>query len=242
MWRVVLILSVLVGRSLFAEVALIEKTESEIVVGQRFGKPWKNGEEACVVRKHQKVGCGTITDSNVTAARIILGDAALDVEEGDRVQTYREIYEESQPTAHLTAGVEAGFGYWFPTLEVQFNAFQDWKLGILASLSNSSTSGVSIKSKALMVSLNHYAFEKPFPGFWFRGGFGAYQWSVTRNGSLEEKIEPFVLSTVGWRGQWKLLTVGIGLGAQYVPNQIQSAPLGLRDLEPVGTFDLGINF
>lgn len=236
-----LVLLGLLSLSALADVELKEKGEGFIRIGQPAGDSWLKEDEVCVVRDGSTVDCGRVTQSEADSAIVRLSSPEQ-ILPGDRVQSYLEI-EEENTRGYATVGVTAGFGYYFPHLQLQYKLDESWFIGVMGSLSSNEEDLREISSKGAFLSINHYAKRAPFRGFWFRAAAGAYFLNVKSATQEESGVAPAVLSTVGWRGvfaQW--VTLGAGVGLQYVPNQINMVPLGLRNLEPVMTVDLGLRF
>jgi hypothetical protein len=229
--------------SVFADVGLIEKSDVGVRIGQRNGSWWIKGDTVCFVRKRYNLGCGKVVETNSQFADIEARDIANEVEPGDRAQTYRELYPENKDII-ITPGLAFGFGYYFPTLNVQIKFTENYYVGVMGSYSSSDeSSGRQVSSKGFSLSLNHYSDIEPFPGFWWKAGAGAYLLNYTATGTNESGTAPFFFATVGWRAWFaQFLTAGIGLGLQVLPDTIKSAPLQMRSVEPLFTVDFGVRF
>lgn len=226
----------------FADVELKEQGEGYIRIGQPANDTWLVEDEVCIVRDGNTLGCGRVTQSETDGAIVRVGDTAQEILPGDRVQSYLEIQEENT-RAIITAGVMAGFGYHFPHIHIQYRLNENWFIGAMGSLSSNEELGRDITHKGLFLTANSYSRYSPFRGFWFRVGAGAYLLDVKNSVQTESATSPALLSTVGWRGYLGgTVTIGLGVGLQYIPNQINTVPLGLRELEPLGTLDIGIRF
>jgi hypothetical protein len=225
-----------------ADVELKEKGDGYIRIGQPAGDQWMQDDEVCIVRDGDTVGCGPVSQSETDSAIVRVGGDSEQILPGDRVQSYLEIREENTK-AIVSAGVMAGFGYYFPHLHLQYKVDENWYAGVMGSFSGNVEGNTDINSKGLFLTANSYSRRVPFRGFWFRAGAGAYMLKVTSSKGSESVTAPAVLSTVGWRGYiGPYLTTGVGMGLQYLPDQIKMVPLGLRDIEPLLTVDVGVRF
>lgn len=238
---IVLTLSALSMQNAYGDVELKEKGDGFIRIGQPAGDQWTQEDELCIVRDGDTVGCGRVSQSESDSAIVRLGEGE-EVLPGDRVQSYLEIQEENT-RAIVTGGVMAGMGYYFPHIHLQYKVDENWYVGLMGSFSGNIENNVDISSKGLFLTANSYSRRVPFRGFWFRAGAGAYMLKVTSTTKTESATAPAVLSTVGWRGYLgQYVTTGVGLGLQYLPDQVKMVPLGLRDIEPLLTVDLGVRF
>ncbi len=243
---------VLASRGALADIKFLERSDGTIKI--TTAKPWEwgdRGETVCFVRNviddqgkpdEKTIACGEVTDSTADWAIVDIGPDVSLIHDGDKAQNYQytRLY-----FAFLTVGADAGTGYFFPHAHFQFKITRQWYLGVKMSYSSSDENlGYSIKTLGTFVTLNHYTYRKPFPGFWWQLFGGAYNISRNLGASEQPRTAPAIGTTVGWRGvffHW--ITVGAGVGVQWIGDPFNGPPaISLQGFKPLVTGDIGVRF
>lgn len=151
------------------------------------------------------------------------------------------------PTFNLSAGISAGFTYFFPMIHFQAMVTPYVSLGLMPLYTKTSAENSSVSVIGGHVTLSYYGAEY-FRGFWGQLAGGVYHVSssaLTIAGTVDEQANcPAIIATVGWRGYWDLgMNVGVSGGIQYlVDPSFEATEIRAANIQPIFQLDVGLSF
>ena len=241
------------------KVLSVDARTRQITIAYDSVSRWSPSDELCVFRGRAKVTCGTVTEASLS--RVWIRVASRDqVHVGDWVtlrpssrapaaessEDMIEKYNES-PSNDISAGLTAGFNYFFPMVAYQRKIGDNFALGLMPMYVNFDTSGSTVKAWGGFLTASYYYTHFPFRGLSFEAGGGFYSiQSQVGNNLGSNYTQPAGMAQVQWRGRasWELgLDIGVGAGVQYLFQP--STPIAQNNfsgLLPMFTLSLGYSF
>lgn len=229
-----------------------------VTVTNNTGENFSTNDSVCLYQARHIVACGDIDRIDRKEMSIHTETTPSKVAIGERVyvrpnirrpssDSVNEVYEGVEPRKNfdISAGVDVGPSYFFPTAHIQVALGNDVSLGIEPLLVDYYHDNTTVKAYGGFGTINYYYTHSAFRGLFFQAGGGFYSIQNEYASTTENLTTPAVKGTVQWRGRalWGLgLDIGVGAGAQYVFQGGQIVTNKFQGFLPLLTAFLGYSF
>lgn len=206
-------------------------------------------ETLCLFRNREELACGFVgrlADGEITvkittrARRVSPGDQVVlrrETRYPSSVESTEAVTVKKRPVLDASLGMDIGFDYFFPKLQLQLAVGKRWSLGVTGNYMKFTQAGFDVKGLGVFGTIAYYYTHFPFRGFFVQAAGGFYKFELTNTVGTTE-ISPFAGQlTLEWRGKahWALgVDLGIGLGVQYVQDLVsQTAATSKSDFRGI---------
>ncbi len=242
-----------------AEVLRLGATQKVMAISHDSAGRWLAGDKACVIQEGRELACGEVIKVTEEAAILRLEAPNQDIVRGDFVKRKQKLRRPSalinsievKPEASdhgnvnfgITAGLSAGFNYFFPMVHFQYAPSTNFVIGAMPIYFRAATTDATVGAMGGFLTLNFFPKEN-FHGIWLQAGGGALSFTLTSATLVEKVNSPAGFATVGYRARFEEnLTMGVAAGGQYIRDPaFESAELKSVNLQPLMLIDVGFVF
>ena len=259
MKRLALLAVLLMGSVTFAARVTFVSPEGQIKLEYNAKYKVEVGEQICLFDKVEQITCGKITALSEKEFVMTQSDKpARLIQPGDNVMMKRVMrlpaatqasqmaMDASTARTHdVSAGIAAGFSYYFPYIQIQQQVGSSYSVGLMPLYAKYTNLDSTAEALGGFLSFNYYYSHYPFRGFYFTAAAGLYHFNLAANTLTETTNVPALLGAASWRGRaaWGVpVDIGVSLGAQYAFTNTQTIALNFSGFEPYFSAFVGYCF
>lgn len=265
--RSFLLLSLLIQSSFASTFQSYNSSNRQMTLDEVPSRSLKIQQRICVYKKEGLVGCGRVNELYANSAILIMDNdvtppvrtsyvqlkAMVASEKANIDKTVPSSTEEvtntygsaSARSVSISAGMNAGLNYYYPSLHLQVAISRSFSLGLSPMYGSYKNDGNEVTGYGGYFTIGYYHTHWVFRGLEFEGGIGIFD-ITAKNPTIEASTSAVAGKfTVGWRGRglWDLgLDLGVAGGLQYIHHSQDVIDVSLKDVVPLLSAYIGYSF